>query len=87
MSPPKVMQTTFGCQWALKKLIDFFTELVLLEVSVRQINLQKCRAGMVELGQKEGDHILLNTEPYSIKSRVSLLNNTLGHSWSTRSVS
>ncbi len=62
-----------------------FPELVLCEVSVRQINLQKCRAATVELGRKESDHIQLITEPYTIKSRVSLLNNTLGHSWSTRS--
>ena len=30
-----------------------FTELVLHEVLVRQINLQKCRAATVELGRKE----------------------------------
>ncbi len=62
-----------------------FTDLVLREISVRQINLKKCRAATVEIGRKESDHINLITEPYTIKSRVSLLNNTLGHSWSTRS--
>ena len=34
---------------------------------------------MVELGWKEGDQIQLISEPCAIKSRVSLLNNTLGH--------
>ena len=48
-------------------------ELVLQEVSVCQINLQKGRAATVELGQKVSDHIKLITEPYAIKSRVSLL--------------
>ncbi len=47
----------------MNKLITF-TELVLREVSVREINLQKCRAVTVELGQKEGDHIQLITKPY-----------------------
>ncbi len=32
-----------------------FTELGLRDVSVRQINLPKCRAATVELGRKEGD--------------------------------
>ncbi len=64
-----------------------FTELVLRDILLRQINLQKCRAATLELGRKGGDHIQLVIEPYTIKSRFSLLNNTIGHSWLTISAS
>ena len=51
---------------------------------IRQINLQKSKVAAVELGRKEGDQLLLITEPYTVFNKVSLLNTTLGRSWATR---
>ncbi len=74
------MQTTFGCLRARLNWSIIYWACVTCSLSVQQSNLQKCRALTVELGQKDGDHIQLRTKTYTIKSRVSLFESTLGHS-------